>query len=66
MYCRFHYLRKRGEDIQLAQHFLASLALNNDNKVKVFHPRIMAQMEVTQGRNVIGITLLNAYSCDDT
>jgi len=38
-------LHKRGEDIQLlAQHFLASLALNNNNKVKVFHPRIMAQM----------------------
>lgn len=38
-------LKKRGEDIQLlAQHFLAGLALNNDNKVKVFHPGMIASM----------------------
>ncbi|UAA40636.1 sigma-54-dependent Fis family transcriptional regulator [Paraneptunicella aestuarii] len=38
-------LKKRGEDIQLlAQHFLAGLALVNDNKVKVFHPSLIAAM----------------------
>lgn len=38
-------LKKRGEDIQLlAQHFLAGLALSNENKVKVFHPQMIAFM----------------------
>lgn len=39
-------LKKRGEDIQLlAQHFLAGLALNHKNHVKVFHPNMIAAMQ---------------------
>lgn len=39
-------LKKRGEDIQLlAQHFLASMALQNKHRSKVFHPRVIAAMQ---------------------